>query len=368
MAYPNYNKNNKDKYPWMGQVILNGKRKRRLFKTKKAALQWEVSVKEQKSELTQQEIPLTSLLEWGTAYLEYASGAGGFAKKTVEEKQLAFRLLFKEVNPYDPVEKLSSLVVLRHLQKQAKIRSGNAANKQRKNLRVAWQWGVKYLNLPESNPFSVIEKFAESRSERRVPTLEEFWKVYDICDTEQDKLMLRMYLETGARRDELFRLQWRDVDFKKKQVRLRWKKNQKGQWEEAWLPVRETFLRLLKGYQKVTGLQKYVFLNMNGDPDPANWVPYLYRQHWLKRLCRRAGVEVFGFHGIRHLFASLLAADNKPLVEIQYMLRHKSLTTTQRYIHRLKKENREVLSALPDFDTRTEKSTKSPPEKQKAVS
>ncbi len=54
--------------------------------------------------------------------------------------RLDYNSLFKEVNPYDPVEKLSSLVVLRHLQKQAKIRSGNAANKQRKNLRVAWQW------------------------------------------------------------------------------------------------------------------------------------------------------------------------------------------------------------------------------------
>jgi hypothetical protein len=29
------------------------------------------------------------------------------------------------------------------------------------------------------------------------------------------------------------------------------------------------------------------------------------------------------------------------------MLRHTTLATTQRYIHRLKKENREVLAALP---------------------
>lgn len=83
---------------------------------------------------------------------------------------------------------------------------------------------------------------------------------------------------------------------------------------------------------------------------------YEYRQHWLRRICKRAGGEPFGFHGIRHLFASILAGENVPLVEIQYMLRHTSLATTQRYIHRLKKENREVLAALPGLID-SEKST-----------
>ena|GEM_PF-6488765 len=36
-----------------------------------------------------------------------------------------------------------------------------------------------------------------------------------------------------------------------------------------------------------------------------------------------------------------------PLVENQYMLQHTNLATTRRYIHRLKKEYREVLTALP---------------------
>ena len=84
---------------------------------------------------------------------------------------------------------------------------------------------------------------------------------------------------------------------------------------------------------------------------------YQYRQHWLKKVCNEAGVKPFGFHGIRHLFASILAAQNVPLVEIQYMLRHTSLATTQRYIHRLKKENREVLAALPGLTASETKST-----------
>ncbi len=241
------------------------------------------------------------------------------------------------------------MVVLDHLQEQADLRSGNAANKDRKNLAVAWQWGVKFLGLSNFNPIRAIEKFAEDRHERHVPTLEDFYTVLDVCSTEQDRLMLWMYLQTGARREELFRLGWKDVDFNKNQVRLYWRKNKKGQWEEAWLPVKGELMGWLRTHQKTTGLQRFVFLNFNGSEKSRFWIPYQYRQHWLKNLCEEAGIKQFGFHGIRHLFASILAAENMPLVEIQHMLRHKHLSTTQRYIHRLKKENREVLKALPNL-------------------
>jgi integrase len=195
------------------------------------------------------------------------------------------------------------------------------------------QLSISATNLMPENPVS----------------LDEFDAVFDVTSEGQDKTMLWTYFQTGARREELFRLQWKDVDFKEKKVRLYWRKNKKGQWRDAWLPVKDELMSLLKAHQKVTGFKTFVFLNFNGSDEPQYWVPYQYRQHWLKNLCEKAGVEKFGFHGIRHLFASTLAAENVPLVEIQYMLRHKNLTTTQRYIHRLKKENREVLEALPDL-------------------
>ena len=109
--------------------------------------------------------------------------------------------------------------------------------------------------------------------------------------------------------------------------------------------------RLLKHKKSSLDDVQNVFINQYSES-----MIYLYRQHWFPRICKKAGVEPFGFHGIGHLFASILASQNVPLVEIQHMLRHTSLSTTQRYIHRLKKENREVLAALPDL-TDSEKST-----------
>lgn len=358
MPYQNYNKN-KDKFPWLGQVVMtntDGKKmqRRKQCRTKKEALLWEAEERAKlRTEKHQPETTHTvSLLEWATAYLEYAEEK--FVKATFEEKRFAFKLFFQfpEVDPSLPPHMLAPKVILDHLQRQAKKRSGNGANKDRKNLRAAWQWGKFYLGLPKDNPFDSIQRFAEARNERAVPTMEDFWKVFNVTKEGQDKLMLIALLHTGARRDELFRLRWKDVDFAGKRIRLYTRKNEIGEWKSAWLPMSNDLEGMLKEHQKITGLLRFVFLNKNESNDSQQWIPYLYRQHWLKKLCARAGVKQFGFHGIRHLFASILAANNRPLVEIQQMLRHGSITTTARYIHTLDGGNREVLSVLPALEDR----------------
>jgi integrase len=154
------------------------------------------------------------------------------------------------------------------------------------------------------------------------------------------------YLQTGARRDELFRLRWRDVDLSGRRVRLLWRKNVLGEWKESWLPIGDDLVSMLEKQRRVTGLLGFVFM-WRSDDEQGKWMPYQYRQHWLKKLCAKAGVKQFGFHGIRHLFASILASKNVPLVEIQKMLRHGSIATTQRYIHSLQEGSREALAALP---------------------
>ncbi len=347
MAYKNPNKN-KDKFPWMGQRFLGKIKQRKCFATRKEALLWE---SERLPEPNGSRTPTVCLIEWATEYLRHAEQ--NFIRKTFDEKRCAFRQLFAcpEINPQASVEHLTAYQVQKALQAQSVHRSGNAANKDRKNLSAAWSWGVKFLQLPTENPFSKVEKFASERVERYVPTLDDFWKVFHSLEDDQDKLMLYCYLQTGARREELFRLIWADVDFFRKRIRLSWRKNRVGEWRSQWIGVKDDLIEwLMRHKKKNCDLKEHVFLSYRS-------LAYQYRQHWLKKICKEAGVKPFGFHGIRHLFASILAAQNVPLVEIQYMLRHTSLATTQRYIHRLKKENREVLAALPGLNDSERKST-----------
>lgn len=291
-------------------------------------------------------IRTVSLHEWATAYLDFANDR--FVKATYEEKRFAFRELFKSVaSPELETLAFTGNEALRMLSAQNKGAGGNAANKRRKNLRAAWTWGIKFLNMPKDNPFDAVPRFAEVRHERHVPTIQDFWKVLSLVNRTEDRHMLLCFLYTGARRDEVFRLKWRDVDFSKKRIRLETRKNSVGEWTEAWLPISGDLEDALRKQRQITGLLGNVFMWQTHD---RQWLPYQYRQHWMKKLCKRAGVEPFGFHGIRHLFASILASKNVPLVEIQKMLRHGPIQTTARYIHSLQKEgSREAIEALPSL-------------------
>jgi len=332
---------------WIAQVKIAGKVYIHRSRTRKEALTWEEQRRNQEPVEASAPTRTVSLHDWATAYLDFAKDR--FVQKTYEEKRLAFRELFASVDVFDrgagEIAPNSCLVAL---QKTAERSGGNAANKRRKNLRAAWVWGVKFLNLPKDNPFDAVPRFAEVRNERRVPTLEEFWKVYEHARG-SDRTMLITCLHTGARRDEVFRLQWKDIDFTGGRLRLRWRKNNAGEWRESWLPMTEDLVDALKKQRQVTGLLPYVFMTQTAE---GRWVPYQYRQHWLKKLCKRSGTESFGFHGIRHLFASILASRNVPLVEIQKMLRHGSIQTTARYIHSLQEGSREAIEALPSVKER----------------
>ncbi|MDD2466180.1 MAG: site-specific integrase [Desulfobulbus sp.] len=328
--------------PWVGQFKREGKKYRKSFATRKEALEWE--------KLSQQEeiqIVTVSLEHWANCYLDYAKQQ--FVEKTYEEKVFAFRQLFqhRRIKPELEVALLTPLIVLDHIQQQEKARSGNAANKDRKNLRAAWSWGTRFLNMPRENPFSAVEKCGESRFPRVVPGIADFLSVYSVATTDQDKCMLLCYLHTGARREELFRLRWVDVDFINRKIRLFWRKNKLGTWKNVWLNISDDMVSMLREQHERTGKEKFVFLTEYSKP-------YLKRQHWLKNLCEKAGVKQFGFHGIRHLTASLLAERNIPLVEIQHHLRHDHLSTTERYIHQLQK-NRVAIDALPGLEDASEK-------------
>jgi integrase len=160
------------------------------------------------------------------------------------------------------------------------------------------------------------------------PPEKDFRTVLKTAETYQDKAMLLCFLHLAARKSELFRLKRDDVDLDRRQVRRRTRKRKDGSEHLEWLPISSKLLPVLAGHLARTS-GPWVF------PDPQTGLPYLERGKWLPRLCRKAGVREFGLHGIRHLAASILIARKVSLLDVQAILRHANLTTTQRYVHRM---------------------------------
>lgn len=316
----------KQKKRFVGQIRIDGRNVRKFFLTQKEAYKWEIDQTE-RPKTAKKSINTICLIDFLTQYLEFSEQK--HSKNTFEEKKRAFRLLMKSIPARTPVLKITKMMILSHLKNQVGTRSGNSANKDRKNMVAAWNWGMKYIDrFPVGNP-CLVDRFPETRKRRYVPPEEDFWLVFEQAGSEQDRAMLLAYLHLGARRSEIFTLRWSDVDFSGQQVRLHTRKRRDGSIECDWLPITESLMVLLQEWKK-SASREWVF------PDPETGQPYRCRRRWMKGLCKRAGVKEFGLHGIRHLTASILMQADVPLIDIKDILRHKNISTTERYIHRLK--------------------------------
>ncbi len=236
------------------------------------------------------------------------------------------------------------------LSTQVRTRSANAANKDRKNLLAMFGWGVKVLGL-DSNPVAAIDKYRHDRKPQYTPPEGDVLKVLAAAHG-VDRVFLLCYLHTGARRSEIFRLTWDDVNFERSEIRLKTRKTRSGEWREDWIPMTETLARELKWWWDNRTFKRaaHVFLSEH----PMHYgKPYVVRRRFLAGLCDRAGVTPFGFHALRRYVASVLADKHKVSTKrIQEVLRHQSVHTTERYLHNLGRDLKGTMDFL-DGETKT---------------
>jgi len=344
----------------------------------KKAVAWESESRLNPEKIWPEKTNTVSLFDWSQAYLNIAQIQ--FAKVTYDEKRLTFRRFLKELDPDLPVTELTSGLVEAYMTKQMDDRSGYAANKDRKNLVAAWNWGMEYMTpkLPEPNPCQ-IKKKAEIRSPRYVPPEIDFWKIYKLA-SDQDRVMLLSFLHLAARRGEIFRMTWEDIDFNDNQVRLWTRKRTGGHYEYNWLPMTKMLKEALLWWQENRPIKDspnvFLCLEKKNFCQEVYGKPFKYRQHFMGHLCERAKVKPFGFHAIRHLTASTLYKLGCVLAEIQSVMRHQSATTTAKYIKSLGCEVvRPALEAFSQqkgnvlvFEPRETAEGENASEKEKAVS
>jgi integrase len=307
---------------YRAERIIHGHRKTATFPTLRDARKWEAEQNEDTLLLARSEI--VTALQAADMYM--AEVEQRMVRKTFIEKESLFKLLFKSIKPLTDIEKITPKDAARFLNAQFAERGGNAANGDRKNLCAWWTWATDTLQIEAKNPFSRIKRFPEVRTARRVPSIEELGKVLEVAQGETWTFLFTL-LNTGARAGELFKMKWSDLDLDKREVTLWTRKRRDGTLESDRLPMTdELHSALLQHRAKARSV--FVFCRQDGQP-------FTERIRLMDGLCAKAGVEKFGFHGLRHLCASMLDRAGKPLAIIQLMLRHKSATTTAKYLHSL---------------------------------
>lgn len=210
-----------------------------------------------------------------------------------------------------------------------KSHGNKAANRRLRTLKACWNAFKE--ELPR-NPWRMVKPYPEDEHTKYVPPANDVAKVLQAA-TDWELRLLHLLILTGARLGEVLQLTWEDINFEGQTLSLWTRKRHGGSRQERKMPLTPTLERILKELQgeQVEGNSKYVLLN------PLTGGPYTRLQpsirYMLHRLCKAAEVEPFGFHALRHFFASrMLASGGANIVEIQAALGHQRLTTTDIYL------------------------------------
>jgi integrase len=189
-------------------------------------------------------------------------------------------------------------------------------------------------------------------------TREEVALFLDICsiqDPEHYPFFLCAF-RTGMRLGELLGLQWGDVDFHGKFIRVarsyklgRLTPTKTGKIRRV--DISDQLIEVLKALHVArkreamktgTGEVVEVIFHRGGKPMEQNYIRRVF-----KRLLAKAGLREIRLHDTRHTFASLLLSDGASPVYVKEQLGHSSIQmTVDIYGHLIPSSNREMVNRL----------------------
>lgn len=212
--------------------------------------------------------------------------------------------------------------------------SNQTANKELHHLKALFRWGEKN-ELIRRNPAANVEMMRIEKSEIRVPTQVEINKILKVANSEQQDYLWCLR-KTLARSREINNLTRGDVDFANKTVTLFTRKKTHGTKTPRTVPMTETLYRVLsERYSQKEPDIPWVFWHRfySRKENYTTIGPYKDRKKFMKTLCRKAEVQYFRFHPLKHAGATLMDEVNIPISTIQHILGHESRKTTEIYVH-----------------------------------
>lgn len=142
--------------------------------------------------------------------------------------------------------------------------------------------------------------------------------------------MLLLFYFTGARRGEVFKLLWEDVNLNEGKIRLKDNKVKGGQARIRWVQINLAVIDALAWWKEARPCKVgNVFMQVQCETHMGE--AFTQRKHFMKDLCKKAGVKHFGFHAIRHKAAAVTFSESG-LDAAQLLMGHYRATTTDIYV------------------------------------
>ncbi|MBI2061982.1 MAG: tyrosine-type recombinase/integrase [Nitrospirae bacterium] len=224
----------------------------------------------------------------------------------------------------EAVKTLRSL--MSHGKESARLDAGKApdtVNRELTTLKHLFTKAVEWGEL-ESSVAHKVKPLKRPPGRLRYLTLEKGKTLLAECRASSSPHLYAVVLtamHTGARRGELLSMTWEQVDSTNRAIKIIGTKNGTVRVVPMTNEVKECLSSL--PHHIKAGL---VFFNKSGKE-------YLDFKKGFHAAMKRAGIEGFRFHDLRHTYASWLAINGVDILTIKELLGHKEIKMTLRYAH-----------------------------------
>lgn len=284
---------------------------------------------------------LNAAYEQFLQHLKYERGMSPHTLRNYASDLEQFRghLLAVEGREDFPVEQIDRLTI-REWMASLDASGAKKTTRARKlaSLRTFFQFLIREGKL-EANPAKLV---ATPRVERKLPShlsIEDAVRLIETPDTNtdlgrRDRAILEFLYATGIRVSELVGINLSDIDFRERLVRVLGKRR-----KERIVPFHEHALQALLHYLEKT---RPIFLLECPEPERDHDAVFLHRRggrittrsvgRMLEKYIRQcADIHKISPHSLRHSFATHLLDSGADLRDIQELLGHARLSTTQIY-------------------------------------
>jgi integrase len=169
------------------------------------------------------------------------------------------------------------------------------------------------------NHLKEVKRLSENNIRMRILTGDEFNDLLKACDT-HIRPIVKMAYYMGMRYSEILFLIWPEVDLKKGFIRLSSERTKTDSGRN--IPIHPEVKAMLESLPRGLHTDR-VFLR-NGQP--FDWM-----KHSFKSACRRASINNFTFHDLRHCALNNLRKAGNDFFQVMALSGHKTMSCFKRY-------------------------------------
>ncbi|WP_394808037.1 tyrosine-type recombinase/integrase [Nitrosomonas sp.] len=195
----------------------------------------------------------------------------------------------------------------------------------------AFTIAVKEWGWLEDSLMRKVTKPKESRGRVRFLSDDERIRLLKICKESSNPylyVVVVLALSTGMRQGEIMGLTWDVIDLNQGRAILHETKN----GERRAVAITGHALELIKELSKVRRIDSNLLFPSKENAPQKPQKPMDLRSPW-ETAIKKAELQDFKFHDLRHSAASYLAMNGASLAEIAEVLGHKTLQMVKRYAH-----------------------------------